>query len=306
MKGGEEMVTKTTDSTSKIQEVGGSGVFKDMIEEKETDEVKETRDKYYRVLREADKYLVTVSGFKKPTGDNDEEDLSEEAMLIATAVKKTPLNLNAKEDILQTKDYSVVLVQDAKDFELDITSQLDRLATGNEIDENDTILFQIERDYTPKFLIEKYIRKAVIKKHVKKNSYCLDLYFSIYTRQFWKIDSLFIAELKRVYDTQNKRSEMFDFKSLSFVTTKAAGAEELHNIKCVNKGLSKIEIFDGNYVVEFEVDYENTDATAKYQTQELTEKYAAMSPKSNVANAYIMEKMMKDEKLKEIKEDKTE
>ena len=32
------------------------GVFDDMLQQKETQRVKETRDKYYRVLREADKW----------------------------------------------------------------------------------------------------------------------------------------------------------------------------------------------------------------------------------------------------------
>lgn len=310
MKGGEEIITKTNDSTSKVQEVGGSGVFQDFIEEKETDEVQEMRDKYYRVLREADKYLVTVSGFEKPSGDDDEKDLPEDAMLTATAVKKEAVNLNEREDVLKTKGYKVVIIQDAKDFELDITTQLDNLSDlmkGDAVGANETILFQIERDFTPKFLIEKYIKKVVIKKHNKNNNYRMDLYFSIYPRQFWKIDSLFIAELKRIYESQNKRNEMFDFKALSFVTTKCSGEEELHNIKCTNNGLVKVDIFDGHYVAEFNVDYENEDATAKYKTDGLSEKYMMEAPKSKTANAFIIDKLMQEaEKQNTITEDKTE
>lgn len=310
MKGGEEIITKTNDSTSKVQEVGGSGVFKDFIEEKETDEVQEMRDKYYRVLREADKYVVTVTGFEKPLGNEDEKDLPEDAMLIATAVKKESMNLNEKEDVLQTKGYKTVIIQDAKDFELDITTQLENLEElmkGDVIGANETINFQVERDFTPKFLIEKYIKKAVIKQHNKNNNYRLDLYFSIYPRQFWKIDSLFIAELKRIYESQDKRNEMFDFKCLNFVTTRCSGEEELHNIKCINKGLVKIDIFDGHYVAEFNIDYINEDATAKYKTDGLSEKYMMEAPKSKTANAFVIDKLMQEaEKQNTITEDKTE
>jgi hypothetical protein len=303
MKGGEELITKSNDSTSKVQEIGGSGVFKDFIEEKETDEVQEMRDKYYRVLREADKYLVTVTGFEKPKGDEDEKDLPEDAMLLASAVKKDPINLNTKEDILQTKGYKVLVIQDAKDFELGLDSQFEHLGElmrGIEVGSIETIIFKIDRDFTPKFLIEKYIRKAVIKRNEKDNTYLLDLYFSIYARQFWKIDSLFIAELKRVYDEQNKRNEMFDFKTLSFTTRKAAGEQELQDIKCTNKGLSKVEIFDGNYVVELNIDYESTDATDKYKTDELSEKYLREAPKSKTADAVVMDKLMKEAEMQNI------
>lgn len=299
MKGGEETVTKTNDSTSKVQEIGGSGVFNDFAEQKETEEVQEMRDKYYRVFREADNYVVTVAGFEKPKGDEDEKDLPEDAMLLATAVKKDPVNLDERKDILKTEDYNVIIIQDAKDFEIDVNSQLEHmseLVKGTMIGENETFLFNIERDFTPKFLIEKYIRKAVIKQNKKNNTYLLDLYFSEYTRQFWKIDSLFIAELKRIYDSQDKRNEMFDFENISFTTNKAAGIGELYNIKCINKGLSKVDIFDGNYVAEFNIDYEIDDAIEKYKTKELNEKYLTGAPKSKTADAAVFDKLMREEK----------
>ena len=39
-----------------VQQVNGGGAFSDMLQEKETQQVVEMRDKYYRVLKEADKW----------------------------------------------------------------------------------------------------------------------------------------------------------------------------------------------------------------------------------------------------------
>ena len=43
-------------SSEIVQQMKTGGVFDDMLQQKETQRVKETRDKYYRVLREADKW----------------------------------------------------------------------------------------------------------------------------------------------------------------------------------------------------------------------------------------------------------
>ena len=40
--------------TEITEKMSGGGVFKDMLQEKETQQVKELRDRYYRILNEAD------------------------------------------------------------------------------------------------------------------------------------------------------------------------------------------------------------------------------------------------------------
>ena len=44
------------DNTSIVQHIGVGGVFDDMLQQKETKQVVEIRDKYYRVFKEADKW----------------------------------------------------------------------------------------------------------------------------------------------------------------------------------------------------------------------------------------------------------
>ena len=307
MKGGEKIVTQQKDSSATMKEQDGSGVFKDILEEKETDEVKEMRDKYYRVLRESFNYRTKITGgFTRS-----EDDSVEPETLDITAMTEKIEHVKPEEltNVLQTKGWTIKIVQEAILEELGVDEQLADLAGGKDVSENDVLWFKVKRDFTPKFLIEKYIKKAVVKQNNRsKKKYQLDLYFSKYTRQFYKIDSLFIAELTRIFETQNKRSEMFDIEEISFITNKAYGMEPLHDIICKVKSLEKVSEFDGNYVVTLNVDYEDVDMVAKFKTDELTEKYAVKAPKKKEIDADLAIRIMEEEQeeLKKINENKTE
>lgn len=306
MKGGEKIVTQQKDSSATMKEQDGSGIFKDILEEKETDEVKEMRDKYYRVLRESFNYRTKITGgFTRSEDDSVEPETLD---ISAIAEKKEPVDMDKLTNILQTKGYSVKIIQEAIQEELGVDEQLADLTGGKTVSENDVLWFKVKRDFTPKFLIEKYIKKAVVKQNKKTKKYRLDLYFSQYARQFWKIDSLFIAELNRIYETQNKRSEMFDVEEISFITNKATGMEPLHDIICKVNSLESVTMFDGNYVVTLNIDYEDVDMVAKFKTDELTEKYAVKAPKKQEIDADLAIKIMEEEQkeLKKINENKTE
>jgi len=307
MKGGEKIVTQQKDSSATMKEQDGSGVFKDILEEKETDEVKEMRDKYYRVLRESFNYKVKITGgFNKSDDDSSEPDTLD---IIAAAEKIKHINPNELTNVLQTKWWTIKIVQEAIIEELGVDEQLADLAGGKDVSENDVLWFTVKRNFTPKFLIEKYIKKAVLKQNNRsKKKYRLDLYFSKYARQFWKIDSLFIAELNRIYESQDKRNEMFDIEEISFITNKAYGMEPLHDIICKVKSLEEVTMFDGNYVVSLNVDYEDVDMVAKFKTDELTEKYVVNAPKKKEIDADLAIRIMEEEQkeLKKINENKTE
>ena len=294
MKGGEKIITQQKDSSATMKEQDGSGIFKDILEEKETDEVKEMRDKYYRVLRESFNYRTKITGgFTRSEDDAEEPDTLD---ITAMSEKTEHIKPEDIKTVLQTKGYTVKIIQEAIVEELGVDEQLSDLTGGKDVSENDILWFQVKRDFTPKFLIEKYIKKAVVKQNNRsKKKYVLDLYFSKYARQFWKIDSLFIAELTRIFETQNKRSEMFDIKEISFITNKAYGIEPLHDIICKVKSLEKVSEFDGNYVVTLNIDYEDVDIVAKFKTDELTEKYAVKAPKKQEIDADLAIRIMEEE-----------
>ena len=249
-------------------EVGGT-VYDDMLQEKETQRVQETRDATYRVFREADKYDVKLSGMSMDGTNFDDE----ESTLSAVATKKVkgePLRIPA----LTTNGYKILLVQNAKEYENDIITKEKEALTGEAIDTLGTLIFNIKyKDgVIPRFHVERYIQRLIIKAN-NNNEHIVDLYFSQYARQFVKRDSLFIAELTKIFDGKCKPDIFEDIDVIDFITDKAFGSENLHK-KCItNLQYIGINIFDGNFVLEFKCDVSDEDIVAKYKTKELDEKY---------------------------------
>ena len=140
-------------------EVGGT-VYDDMLQEKETQRVQETRDATYRVFREADKYDVKLSGMSMDGTNFDDE----ESTLSAVATKKVkgePLRIPA----LTTNGYKILLVQNAKEYENDIITKEKEALTGEAIDTLGTLIFNIKyKDgVIPRFHVERYIQRLIIK-----------------------------------------------------------------------------------------------------------------------------------------------
>lgn len=303
MKGADEMTTTSQIAPNEIvQEKMGGGVFQDMLQNKETQQVKETRDAYYRILKEADKYQVTLTGFQKDTTGIDDELIQGAGIaklttsgevaadevgdiITATAVKKNNLLERSMEGILQTKGYKVEVIQDRKTYENDRDTQMKEAALGVEINDPRFEIFTIERDFCPRFSIEFLIQKLVIKKTPKGTKRIIDLYFSIYPRQFRKTDALFIAEMKRILENPEYKTDIFDFNTIQFITDKSYGVDSLHEFKFERKKLRDIKINDGNYVVSFDVEtLVDQDVTEKFKTKELDEKYATNAPKHDATD----------------------
>lgn len=245
-------------------------VYDDMLQEKETQRVQETRDALYRVYREADTYDVSVSGMKRD-GENFDDD---ESVLTAKATKKVALD-KPKSPVFETKGYKPILIQNAKDYENSINIKEKEGETGEAVDDLSTLIFEIayKDGLTPRFHIERYIQKLVIKEN-KNKKYKVDLYFSQYARQFVKRDSLFIAELSKIFDGTKRTSDMLDIETITFVTDKAYGYEDLHKITLSGINYKSICVFDGSFVLEFDCKKDDLDVVEKYKTKELDEKYA--------------------------------
>lgn len=274
-------------------EVPGN-VYDDMLQQKETQRVRETRDAAYRVYREADKYEVHVTGMKED-GENFDD---EESVLTAVAVKKAPIE-KPRTPVYETRNYKTVLVQNAKEYENDIVTKQREAETGEVIDEVSTLIFDLKyKDMIiPRFHVERYIQKLVLKEN-KQGKTRVDLYFSQYARQFVKRDSLFIAELSKVFSGTHK-SDILDVESITFITDKAFGIEDLHRITLTKLKFVNIVVFDGSFVIEFECVKDDVDVVAKYKTKELDEKYATMAPKHDAIDINAWQRKIEKETKKE-------
>lgn len=276
-----QISNKKYDDTQQEQKKQISGVFADMLEQKQTQQVKELRDSYYRIFRESDKYIVSAEY---------DEDVDEYR---ATARKKNSSFYEKHVAVDESDNLPIKLIQ----FNYQTNDGIMENMEQSTFDNNETLnkyLFEIDRDgITPRFKIEKYIKKIVLKKTKKQSKYVMDIYCSIYPRQFHKVDALFINEMRRIMDKKLFTNDIVYFNTFSFTTYKAYNIDDMYQFKLNNFSLKDMFIYDGNFVLRYETNtlIDGLDLTEKYKTIEMDKKYDEKSPKSNTITLDVAEKM---------------
>lgn len=291
MKGADEVITQNASygggGTEIVQQQHNGGVFDDMLQQKETQQVKETRDAYYRVFKEADKYEVSVQGTFE---EGDESDLK------ATARKKTPADFLKHCAVYNESGYEIRVIQENK-F---IAKQTNFAFDINELQAADSELYvpllDIERDdFIPRFKLENYANKIVVRTNGTDTH--IDFYTTIYASQFGKVDALFIAEMNRIMRDNDVRSDTVSLSTIRFITDKAYGADDLSLFEYNKLRFEGIHIFDGNFVLTFNANVisDGKDITEKYRIKEMDEKYKKKAPKKDAIDLFTLKRHIDEE-----------
>ena len=83
-------------------------------------------------------------------------------------------------------------------------------------------------------------------------------------------------------DNNLKKTDFLDIQALSFTTDKAYGAEDYIWYNFTFLKFKKITIFDGSFVLTFEVGTkQNIDIVEEHKTESLTKKYDKMAPRKD-------------------------
>lgn len=232
MKGVDNLLTtnqkEQNGSILEISEDGGGGVFKDILEQKVTQEVEELRYTSYKVANESKKYRYIGNG---------------------KVVKKTETQLTEKHGLIDESDnLPIILIQDNSIICEDILTSL------NEINqkENKKVFYdyklKIKRNILPRFRIENYIKKLVLKE--ADGNYVIDLYCSKYPSQFSeRKDKSFLSELKKIQNKEVRNSDILDFEELSFITNNAWGVDDWFKFSFLDFEYYDIIEFDGQYII---------------------------------------------------------
>lgn len=146
-------------------------------------------------------------------------------------------------------------------------------AWSENIDDTETYLLNVERNYTPRLKIEKITNKIVIKEY-NENVDEIDFYCRNYVRKFHDKDNFYITELRKIFHG-SKKSELLDFQTLSFNTEKPFGMDEGVFVKYTNFTYIECIEFDGHYVLRFlaKQNGEIEKLTDKYKSETMTQKY---------------------------------
>lgn len=260
------------------------GTLNDFLYGKETEQLKELRDSYYRILKESDKYEVEVKW-------SDNGDLS------AIARKKDASFFKKHPPLYCKNDEKIILIQDNEQISkyslLDASSFLSEY---NGIYDFETTLQIVRNGYVSRFAIEKFVRKIVLKDFGMADRYRVDLYVPMYASQFGKIDALLIAELNKLIEGKVSRLDFLSFDALYFITDKAWNAENLLLYYFDDIHYNSINIFDGNFVITFDchISKKGEDITEKYKTNTMDKKYEKKTPKKDSTDISVIYRKLKE------------
>lgn len=233
-----------------------NSVYKNLLKGEVTQEVKELRHEMYFSERKSHKYKYIGNGvvtkkneiFDYP-GKIDKTDGFPLQILQPNIEDTGTLSENLSE-----VDYRI---KNKKEFTIDI-----------------------ERDFIPRFRLEEFTNKLVVKR-INENAVMLDFYTPIYKSQFNTIHKLFLKELEKIY-MGDVRSDVIDFKQVEFISFRAFGTDDLKKYTYNNIEFDNILIFDGHYVIKFTADIVNDgeDLINEFYCKEEEEKSRMHAPRN--------------------------
>ena len=202
-------------------------VYKDLLKGEITQEVRELRHEMYYSERESHKYKYAGNG---------------------TAVKVNTVFDGEVEGIDRSDGLKVLLIQDNKE---DTGGVYDNLQEADyTVKDRREFTIKIDRKFIPRFRLEEYATKVVVKDAMEDGFAVIDVYVTKYESQFNRRHRPFLNEMERIY-MGDVQSDVIDFDSLSFITYKAYGAEDLKIYKFTDISYETIGEYNGCYVLKF-------------------------------------------------------
>ena len=295
LSGAEKIINAPTGSVDGVeiiqQKIGGGGVFADMLEEKQTQQVKETVDAYYRIYKESKKYDTSSI-----TMDIDHE-TGDIVFHTGKLRKKTKADFIQCPSIFNPDDFNVITIQDNKHFEDNYNTNPAFLY------KYETTLKVFREEFTPRFEIDKIVKKIVVRE-CEYDKVLVDLYIPCEASQFGKIDAIVISNLYTLKNEKKYKSDLVDFIGFEWFSDKAWNTEDILLFKYNVIDLIGINIFDGSFVLTYYCDIidNGTDLTEKHKTKELDEKYATEAPKRDDIDIFTYSRKIERDKEKKNKE----
>lgn len=250
--------TSTNGQNVSINEnIENKSVWNDLLNGEETEEVKELRHSLYKVDKESGNYKYVGNG---------------------NVIKKdnTP-SLHVMVD--ESDNLPIQLIQDNNLITENVLDSLSDIE--NNIPFNKKYVINIDRDFTPRFKLEEFSNKVVVKL-IDENKVQLDFYCSQYDKQFDRRYRPFINELYKIMGG-NLKSDIIDFEKVSFVTYKSYGSENSLYYEYDKIKFKECIIFDGNFVLKFNAHIKENgiDLTQKYFNSTMDNKYKNKERKGN-------------------------
>lgn len=237
---------------------GTHALSKALLRGELTEDVKQLRYRNYMVDREAKKYK-----YYAPT----------------LALKKKEGKDNKFISYDKSDGLEVITIQNAHAIGETVGDGLQQIENGGR-GEAAKYNIEIKRDFTPRFKIEEFMEKLVVKRFDETHA-VLDFYFSKYPDRFFLNNNdkafrtkPFIHEIENIRDNKVK-SDILDIDSVRFVTFHAYKQDDLKEFLFNNVFFNEVAEFDGDYILRFKavIQLEGFDLTKSFYNEEMDRKY---------------------------------
>lgn len=263
--------TGVSDSSHVEQKVRQNELAEALLRGEVTEEVEKLRDRTYLISDESKKYKVII-----------------DTVGTSKAVKK--MGRRKTPNLFNFEGYEICLIMENNNI---ATGVLESLNSVGGYGIKNTYPLKFDYEYFPKFMLDEYVRKLVIRKNIDDSSdLMLDLYVPKNTHTFERLLKIFDNEITKVKDGKTKPINL-EFKSVEFVSNNTFGSEDMIPHKYVVEKFIGIGEFDGKHVLTYKVkNHEKEDKlTDKYRNEKLRSDYENNSPRTKTLNLGVNEKL---------------
>lgn len=130
------------------------------------------------------------------------------------------------------------------------------------------------RDNLPNFYLENFTLKMNVRT-INETDKLLEFYVSKYPDEYNRTSRLFISEIKKILNENNKSSTMLQINKVNFITYKTLGVNDFLEYEYDNILFDKIVEFNGYYVIKFigKLKIDGKDILEIHRVSQLDEKY---------------------------------
>lgn len=257
----------TPDGVSITQEVTSNRVSKDLLKGEVTQQVEELRYRTYRVDREA-KQFEYFSPLKAMRFDKQDSKFvmyeNDDNLQLITIQPNHSITASVYDGI-----------KDVDFMKANITDEECNVAVNlGKFDVDEKFNIEIDRDFNPRFKIERYTTRLVVKKLDDNENVMLDFYVSKYPQEKDMKSIYFIKEVEKLFNGDSK-SDMTNMKMVSFITSHAYNLNDMLQFKFDHIFYKKTIEFDGHYIIKFKAHtfINGKDLTDEYYSETMANKY---------------------------------
>lgn len=258
----------TTVGSSVNQQVKDKSLAKALLRGEVTQEVIDLRYRTYAVARESTHYKYFSPMLAKKKQDINDSNF----VHFENSDNREVVTIQENKALIRNVNEFLETTENSKQFLMDIPPQYNIL---------------IEYSSIPKYKIDQFLKKIIVKKSDLEHQAILDLYVSKYPNQEIFISKSFVHEIEKVMKTQHYKIDMIEnINLIEFETYKAYHLDDMIHFSFDNLILFDVIEYDGNYILRCLSDIVDggTDLTEEFYSEHMAKKYENKEKKETTIN----------------------